>query len=432
MNLVGILVGLVILGLMMTVHELGHYLVGRRLGFNVIEFQIFMGPELFSWTRNGTKFSLRLLPIGAAVQFAGEYAEANETMQPGDFYERPKSYRAAVLAAGPLVNILTGILAFYILFSASGFATPTLAGVQANSLAAEAGLEAGDRITSFDGTAIRTDLDLSTSLQIADLGVPAEVTYIENETGEERQTSWTPELMTTYYLGITIDVRSEQVHVMEVDTDLNASAQVLQTGDIIHTVNGDEVTIETLPAVLEEAAGETFSVGLTRNGEPLTVEMSAVPAEVLRPAGIVLTLEEDPLAAIPYAFQYGWSMVTSNVRLLGEMFSGGISARDSLTGPVGIVQIFTGVVTNTTIDIGARLLQLLSLFGLISIALGFTNLLPIPPLDGNQLLLTAVEAVRGKRLSEKVQNIVTISGVVVILGLAAMALFFDISRILGG
>ena len=125
-------------------------------------------------------------------------------------------------------------------------------------------------------------------------------------------------------------------------------------------------------------------------------------------------------------------MITSNIRLLGQVFSGNIAAQDSLTGPVGIVQIFTGVVSDNTVDVGARLLQLLSLFGLISIALGFTNLLPIPPLDGNQLLLTAVEAVRGKRLSEKVQNVVTITGVVLILGLAVMVLFFDISRLIGG
>lgn len=432
MTLVGILVGLVILGLMMTVHELGHYLVGRRLGFKIIEFQIFMGPELFSWTRNGTKYSLRLLPIGAAVQFAGEYAEEGEALQPGDFYERPKSYRAAVLAAGPLVNILTGILAFYILFAISGYASPTLAAVQQNSLASEAGLESGDRITSFDGKPIRTDLDLSTSLQIADVGEPAVLTYVEAETGEKQETVWTPELMTTYYLGITIDVRTDQVSVMQVNTDINPAASVLRSGDIIHSVNGEKVTIDSLPGVLEGLAGQAFELNLTRDGEEQTVSMSAVPAEVLRPAGLVLTLVEDPIEAIPYAFKYGWSMITSNIRLLGQVFSGDIAAQDSLTGPVGIVQIFTGVVSDNTVDVGARLLQLLSLFGLISIALGFTNLLPIPPLDGNQLLLTAVEAVRGKRLSEKVQNVVTITGVVLILGLAVMVLFFDISRLIGG
>ena len=92
----GILVGLLILSIMMFVHELGHYLTGRRLGFNIEEFSIFMGPVLFSWERNHIRYSLKLLPIGASVRFSGEYPEPGEhSSDPGDFYNRPKWARAS-------------------------------------------------------------------------------------------------------------------------------------------------------------------------------------------------------------------------------------------------------------------------------------------------------------------------------------------------
>ena len=99
----GIVVGLLILSIMMIVHELGHFVTGRRLGFKIEEFSIFMGPVLFSWTRKDIKYSIKLLPIGASVRFAGEYTEdGTEPGAPGHFFNRPKWARAIVISTGQI------------------------------------------------------------------------------------------------------------------------------------------------------------------------------------------------------------------------------------------------------------------------------------------------------------------------------------------
>ena len=137
MTLVGILTGLLVLSLMMLVHELGHYLAGRALGFKIEEFSIFMGPVLFEWERDGIRYNIKLLPIGASVSFAGELTDGadepptSETPRyapddPGLFYNRPRWRRAIVIAMGPLVNFLTAFLAFVVMFTTFGHTVPVL------------------------------------------------------------------------------------------------------------------------------------------------------------------------------------------------------------------------------------------------------------------------------------------------------------------
>ena len=135
-------------------------------------------------------------------------------------------------------------------------------------------------------------------------------------------------------------------------------------------------------------------------------------------------------SAINQAFQWSWSIVKVTVRSIGKMFTGAIRPQDALSGPVGVVSMISDVV-NDEQPLADKIYQLLWMFALISVSLGFMNLLPIPPLDGNHLVLIIIETIRGKPLSVKVQNLIGMIGIALIIMLALAGLFFDIMRLTG-
>lgn len=161
MTILGIVVGILLLSLIMILHELGHYLVGKRLGFKIEQFSLFMGPVLFERVRNGVRFNIKAFPIGASVSFAGmdEAIEGQTTTEtsrtdPGLFYNRPRWMRALVIAAGPVVNFLSAILVFAIMFMAMGVAVPTQGEIDPASHAAMAGIEPGDTLYSMASASV--------------------------------------------------------------------------------------------------------------------------------------------------------------------------------------------------------------------------------------------------------------------------------------
>jgi len=158
----GIIVGILLLSLLMFIHELGHFIAGRILKFKIIEFSLFMGPVLFSKTskKTGIKYSLKLLPIGASVRFQGEEGMGEEASEdPDSFNQKAKWKRAIVIATGPVVNIVAGILTLLILFASIGFVSTTVEETSADSQAALAGIQKDDRIVSVNNAGIWTSID---------------------------------------------------------------------------------------------------------------------------------------------------------------------------------------------------------------------------------------------------------------------------------
>ena len=173
----GILVGLLLLSALMVIHELGHFLVGRALGFAIEEFAIFMGPVLFSWNRKGIRYSIRLFPIGAFVRFSGEERrdDTDKSDNPALFHRRPRWARALVIGSGPVINLLAGVAAFAILFTSYGFTTTTVDQVADGSQAATAGIRSGDRIVMANGAHVATTVDYSVELELAGVSKPVEL-----------------------------------------------------------------------------------------------------------------------------------------------------------------------------------------------------------------------------------------------------------------
>ena len=431
-NVMGVVIGLLILSVMMIVHELGHYLTGRKLGFKIEEFAIFMGPVLFSWERNGIKYSIKLLPIGASVRFAGEYSEsAVADDDPGHFFNRPKWARALVIVTGPALNLLSGVLAFLIMFASFGYTIPVISQVADKTLAAAAGLQPGDRLVRAAGKPVRTTLDYQSLDAFIAYDTPIEL-QVRGTDGKLRTVTLQPATIKRYRLGITIqaDATQKGAIVKTVDATSNQGQPVLQPGDVLLSVNG--VAYEdtaAFSAAIEKSAGQPLTLSVLRGGQTASLSMVATQYEEAVARGVYFQVSRDFVPAIGQAFQWSWSIFKVTLRSVGMIFTGALQAKDTLSGPVGVVTMISDVVQQKQ-PLADTIFQLLWLFALVSVSLGFMNLLPIPPLDGNHLVLIVVEAIRRKRLSEKVQNLIGMVGIGLIIMLALAGLYFDVLRLI--
>ncbi len=432
----GIFVGIVLLSILMIVHELGHFLTGLKLGFRILEFSLFMGPVLYSRERNGIRYSIKLLPIGASVRFAGEEDEEMNGLDPRDpglFFNRPRWARAIVIGTGPAVNLLSGVLAFLILFASFGYTIPVIQETYQDTLAQSAGLVAGDRIVSANGQAVRTTLDYSA----VDLFTPEDQAIelvVEREGQGRRMVLLQPITTERYRLGVTIEpeLSGEGAIIAQVDPESNQGQPVLAAGDVLLAVNGVPYSdTEGFRDEIQASAGRMLSVDILRDGQPQTVSMVAIQTQVSLPRGIWFATSREFVPAIGQSFQWSWSIVKVTVKSIGAIFTGEVRAEDTLSGPVGVVSMVSNVVENDQ-PVSDKIYQLLWLFALISVSLGFMNLLPIPPLDGNHLVLIGIEAIRGKRLEPRLQTIIGMIGLALIVFLGLAGLIFDIMRLTGG
>lgn len=434
---VGILTGILLLSVLMFIHELGHYITGRLLGFHIIEFSLFMGPVLLSKTskKTGIKYSLKLLPIGASVRFEGEEGMGEEASNdPNAFNNKEKWKRAVVIATGPIVNIVAGILALFLLFSAVGFTTTTVGEVAENSQAAAAGFQLNDRIVSINGSPVWTSVDYFLELGFVKENKPVPVKFVRTGTDGKKETiikTLTPVKKETYRLGITtnIDSTNKKWNIVQVDPESNGGKPVLQAGDLILAINGvSSENYEKASSQISGSEGKPVSILISRDGNEMTVTSTPSIYEYYSSRGLRFYGEKTIGGALTESFKYSASIVKLTFKSIGKIFTGEIAAKDSLSGPVGVVDIVSTVVTGKT-PITEKLANLVWMFALISLNLGIFNLLPIPALDGSHLLLIAVEAIRRKRLSQKVENVIVIIGFLLIIGLALLGLVFDIMRI---
>jgi regulator of sigma E protease len=428
----GVVVGILILSIMMIVHELGHFMMGRRLGFKIEEFSIFMGPVLFSWTRKSIKYSIKLFPIGASVRFAGEFSDdGTPVSEPGHFYNRPKWMRALVIGTGPALNLLAGVLALFLMFSIFGYFVPVIDTVYPDTLAADAGVQSGERLLSVNGYTVATILDYQGITSFINAKTPLEL-RLRGADGTTRAVTLQPRTEWRYRLGISYkDTDGPGVLVQSVEADSNGGHPVLQAGDVLLAANGVPIEdLEAFSAVVQKSGGQPLRISIIREGDmAMDVTMSATQYEAQIDRGLYFRVETAILPAFGQAVQSAWSIFKLTLRSIGMMIAGTVRAQDTIAGPIGVVTLISDVVTQK-VPLADTIYSLLWIFALVSVSLGFMNLLPIPPLDGNHLVLIIVEAIRGRRLSEKVQNLIGFIGLAMIIMLAAAGMFFDVMRLI--
>ena len=442
-------------GLLVTVHEFGHFWVARRLGFKVLRFSIGFGQPLKSWwlgaAADRTEIAIAPIPLGGYVKLLDEReGPVRPEDLPRSFTRKHPFQRIVVLLAGPAFNILFAILVLAGMMWASGVNQylPVVGDVAAGSIAANAGLRSGDSILAINGTSVSEQrdvifglLDAMSSRGNADLtvrgsnGAVRDVELDVRSAATRRHLTAPSELFTG--LGFQFwepPIPAVLGHVMP---DGPAARAGLQDGDRVVSIDGHGVKVwDDLVAQITPHPGGTVSLTYERNGATHTVQVEVAsvevdgkyvgrieaqqPLDIPYPPSMVRHLSVSPATAVARASAEAWDMTALQGRLFWRMMLGQVSLKN-LSGPVSIAE-YAGQSASAGVS------SFLGFLVLISLSLGFLNLLPIPILDGGQILFQLIEWVKGSPSSERAQAFGQQVGIALLILLMGVALFNDIAR----
>jgi regulator of sigma E protease len=442
---------LVALGLLISIHEYGHFWVARRVGIKVLRFSVGFGRALIKRRGkvDGTEYVLAAIPLGGYVKMLDE-REGNvpAAERHRAFNNQPLWARSAVVIAGPMANFILAIIAYWIvmMIGISGIA-PLVGAPAPDSAAAKAGFEHEDRIVSVDGrqTATWTDARIALLEASLDTTEPLDI-EVEAANGQRliRQLLLTQDDMLKSD-GDAVANLGFRTWWPEVDPVFGkvvaggaAEAAGLLAGDTVLAIDGNEVSSwRALVQVVQPSAGVALQLDILRDGNPVSVSLTPQPFQVgdttIGRIGVMETQSEAlaskarvvvkhaPLAALGQAFERTWNMSVLTLRMLGKLLLGQASL-ENISGPISIAQ-FAGQSASTGID------HYINFIALISISLAVLNLLPIPMLDGGHLLFFACEALRGKPLPERVQIWGQQIGIALLGALMFLAFYNDIWRL---
>ena len=444
-----LLATVVALGLLVTIHEYGHFWVARRCGVRVLRFSIGFGPALYSWRdRHGTEFAIAGIPLGGYVKMLDEReAPVPEDELDQAFNRKSVKQRIAIVAAGPIANFLLAIVAFWVI-AVVGITTvaPVTGPVEPGSIAEHAGLTEGLEILEVDGTPTPTWHDVNLQL-IRRLGETGQLQMLARE-GQDTPRSFTlhldswlrgadqPDPMTA--LGLTTWKPVVAPLIGQLSPGGAAERAGLQPDDLIVAIDGEPVPDwlgDVVPRI-QASAGQPLELTVERDGRtrvlhivPETREqdgrqtgfIGAGVAPFEWPEHMVRSIDYNPLVAVPVAVVKTWDMTVLTLDSLKKMITGLVSAKN-LSGPITIAKV-AGASAKSGLE------SFLSFIAYLSISLGVLNLLPIPVLDGGHLVYYTAEWIRGKPLSERIQGWGLQIGLTLIVGVMLFAIYNDISRL---
>lgn len=406
-----------ILGFLIFIHEGGHFIVAKLCKIRVNEFAIGFGPVIFKKQGKETLFQLRLIPLGGFCNMEGE-EERSEVE--GSFSKASIPKRIAVVAAGGLVNIIFALLIYFTLMSCVGNnVSNVIDTVVPNYSAQTAGLQENDKILKIDGKKIKNKADLDEALEQSNGN---ELSILIERDGKEQELKIKPTEEKYNYTGIAVNTSNDKLtEIAALYPNSPGEKQGLQAKDIIIAINDNPVenNAQKLVDYINLSIGEKIKFTVERNGENLDITiMPDVMSNYL--LGVNLKMAENNfINNIYYAFFDTGEFAISIVDNLRLLFSGGVSI-DQLMGPVGI----SDVVAQTN-----GLADFIYILALISISLGFTNLLPFPPLDGGKIVILLIEAIRRKPLKEKTEINIQLVGFIFLMALMVYVTYNDILRI---
>jgi regulator of sigma E protease len=453
--LTSLLAFIVAIGVLVAVHEFGHFWVARKLGFKVLRFSIGFGRPLV--TRTGaapdhTEYVIAAIPLGGYVKMLDE---REGPVAPEDaarsFQRRPPLARIAVLLAGPGFNFLFAVFAFWLLFmyGVPGL-KPVVGDVTLGSIAAEAGLRRDDRILAVDGEPVATReqavLGILDSL-VDQGGVPLTVAHGDGPGRDvtlvvpvERRRELTEPGALLSGLGLSFWVPRLPVVVGQVVEGGTAQAAGLEPGDEITAVDGEPVDdFVRFVEIVRARPGETLRLDVRRGNSDRRIDVEvgreledgeAVGRIGMIPGGSAafpewMRTEEryNPIVAVKPALAETWSKTVLTVKFLWRMVTGDVSTKN-ISGPINIAQ-YAGLSALGGVT------YFLGFLALVSISLGVLNLLPIPILDGGQVLYQLAEIVKGKPLSDEAQLLGQKVGIAFLVALMGFAFYNDIARLVG-
>ena len=431
--IVNLLALIVVLGVLIFIHEGGHFLAARWVGAPVSVFSFGFGRRLFGFKRGETDYRVSLIPLGGYVRIHGLGPDESDVVgaEAVETPLLPRWQRALISVAGPAANIV-----FAVIFVAVAFmvgvqvpawqdAAPEIAWVDPASPAAEAGLQQGDLVLTVDGAAIRTWRDLEAATLSA---ANRELAVRYRRAGADGEAKLTPKSVTRYDLGYAGMAPPLPAEVPGVQSGSPAEQAGLRAGDRILAVNGEAVRhFYDVMRLVGRNPNREIVLTIGRGGETLTVP--ATPRDVDGqgklgiPAPNPTALKRlGVFAALGEGLHECGRMTRETFAVLGRLFTGRASMKQ-MSGPIDIAR-FSGEAARTGV------VALVWLLGVISLQLAIFNLLPIPLLDGGHLALLGIEAVRRKDLSWKVKERILNIGFYLIMCLVVVVLYNDIVKIL--
>jgi len=438
---------IVTLGLLVTFHEFGHFVVARRCGVKVLRFSVGFGRALWSRTaKSGTEYVIAMIPLGGYVKMLdAREGEVPPLQSSQEFTGKPVWQRIAIVLAGPVFNLLFAVAAFWAMLVIGKPDYQPLIGDTAG-LAAEAGLQRGDRVLSVGDESIANWTDLGLALSDAAQSHRPTPLRVRTPDGSmqthvlhfERLPAKLGQGALIERTGLNPAQQSIPAVIGKLVPDSAASRAGLKSGDRIVSIGSTPIhDWHTLSDAIhaQGAANHPLMLHLQRDGKPLAV--SVQPRQTTLPDGSrefaigVYPQQVDahydtvqrrgPLAAIPAAFVQTWDLTSRTVAMLGQMVTGSASLKN-ISGPISIAQY-----ANDSAEMGPA--WFLYFLGIISLSLGIMNLLPIPILDGGHLLYYLIELVKGSPLSERAMMAGQYLGMALLVGLMSLAFYNDILRL---
>ncbi|MGI9248680.1 MAG: RIP metalloprotease RseP [Woeseiaceae bacterium] len=445
---ISLLAFVVAISILVAVHEYGHYIVGRWCGMKVLRFSIGFGKPI--WTRvsgkDQTEYCVSAIPLGGYVRFLdsreGPVASEDEGRA---FNHRPIPARIAVLLAGPAFNFIFAVLAYWVLLAGGVMALkPAVGDVTPDSYADRAGLAFGDKIVAVgDIEATDWESTLVAILQnmVVDGRVPLTLEseqgrqrYAVLDVGDDRTRLTEPGLL---FEGLGFEVWQPPADIGELSDGGAAEAAGLMVGDRIYSVDGERTkTFNDLIGVVAPLANQRVPVEYVRDGIRVTVDLVLGEHEVNgEKRGLLgISLPETssdyyyrrtftPLQSLGEAANKTWTSTVFTLNMLSRMVTGDVSIKN-ISGPINIGQI-----AGESAQRGVT--YFLNFLAVVSISLGVLNLLPIPVLDGGQIVYQVVEMIKGSPMTERAQMLGQQVGIFALLLLMSFAFYNDIARILG-
>jgi regulator of sigma E protease len=442
---------LVAIGILVAVHEFGHYWVAKKLGFKVLRFSIGFGkPLLMRVGRDAdrTEYCVAAIPLGGYVKLLDEREGdvAPEELH-RSFTRRPVWHRIAVLLAGPAMNLIFASVLYAVLAMVGAqVVKPVVGQVRLDSPAAAAGLQRGDEIVRVGDRKVDDVEDLQIALIRRFSGdglVPLTVMRAGSEKSvvlrvtEDRVALTEPGRLMPG-LGFELATWSAKTVIQDAPPDSAGGRAGLRPGDRILSVDGQPVVnMMDFQSMVSNAPGRDISIEVERGGSRLSIvaavarvmeqgrpvgRLGVMLAEGTRawPPGLLAMRRSGPVDAMVLGAVKTWDMSSLTVQMLWRIVTGQVSAKN-ISGPISIAE-FAGI------SAYLGLTAFISFLAIISVSLGVLNLMPVPLLDGGQIVYQLVEAVKGSPLSERAQNFGQQVGIALLVVLMSLAFYNDISR----
>jgi len=438
---------LVLLGVLVTIHEFGHFIVARICNVHVQRFSIGMGPVFYKKNdKYGTEFALSAIPLGGYVSMITNklieidpesVKDLTEEQLKNTFDSKPKWQRASIMFAGPLANFLLSIFIFTAIFfnTIDPQTVPVIESTKQNiSYSTNESFEIGDKILSINGTSVKDAKDINLEL-LSYAGFSGKLNFTVLRPNNENLTniivnvtdflpSSESQSDPTNYLGLDISYLMQPI-IGKVIANGSADKAGLKSNDKVLKIGNKNINFANeIREEVSENPNTSIEFKISRNQEiiyiPVNIGFEDNGEKIIGVLGVSFGTSRTFLESFLKGSYETYNLSLKTLQFIGKMLSGNMGT-ENLSGPIGIAQM-----AGDTAQAG--FLPFMYLMALLSISLAVLNLLPIPVLDGGQLTLLGIEAIRGKPLPERIENMVFTGGAAIVVMLMFFAIFNDISR----